>query len=115
MKKLKNINKILRKLKFPLLVFGGMGILWQIIFLQSTDSLPILFLVLFWLVLSLVYNLSERFSFSLAMIFLIITPFPLLAGKLFFAEKMAVWWFLFVIIGLLRWLITEFLDYLRKD
>jgi len=112
-RKTKEFKKSLLKFRFLAFLLGGIGLLLDIIFSQSVDVIPQMVIVLFWLILAWLYRLSEKIFFAMAVIFLILTPIHLIFGREILAEKLAVWGFLFIGLGLFWWIMEETTNFLK--
>jgi len=112
-RKTKEFKKSLLKFRFLAFLLGGIGLLLDIIFSQSVDVIPQMVIVLFWLILAWLYRLSEKIFFAMAVIFLILTPIPLIFENKILAEKFAVWEFLFIGLGLFWWIMEETTNLLK--
>lgn len=106
-KKAKQLKKGLIKFKLLLLLLGGAALFGQLLFFQSTDSLLLIFISLFWFILGLLYRFDEKYFFALAIVFLVLTVPPFLLGNYTLAEKFSVWQFLFLTLGLWQGLVIR--------
>lgn len=93
---------------------GIIGTVFNILFFQSTNSLALLFFLAYWLIIGAVYQISEKFFFTLALICLVLTVPPFLLNHLVLAERFSVWEFLFIMLALWQWLYLELRDKISK-
>lgn len=104
---MKKILEIIKKNEKIFIAIGCLGLLLHLWFFQSINSIMLVPFMLYWLFLGFFYKLNEKYFFGIALFFLVLTvPFFLL-GQFALAEKMSVWEFLFLIMGLLVWGIRE--------
>src|SRR3990167_4559581 len=82
----------------------------NLIFFPSTNSLALLGVMAYWIILGLYYKINEKFFFVLAIVCLILTVPPLLLKNLMWAERFSVWEFLFIALALWQWLYSELKD-----
>lgn len=104
MKKIKDFLKnykqsLLLRNKTWILVFTGVGILFDIFIFRQTRDLVILFLTGLWLLCIWLYKFEGRVSVVGALGFLTMCPFLLIFRKGAIAEKSAIWVYVFLIIG----------------
>lgn len=81
------------------------GILFEIFFLKGAFEFVVFILVIFWLLMIYFFKLTEKFSYLGALLLLILITILLVAkNNLVFAnssaEKAALWFYLFLLIGL---------------
>lgn len=87
--------------RYLFLALAFFGILFEIIYLPvSIDSILII-LILIWAITVYRFKLKGEFSIKVALILLPLCPFLLSRKQDFLAEKVAVWVFLFLVVGVL--------------
>ncbi len=86
---------------------GLIGIFGEIFLSPSSNSILLLVLLLYWLFLGIRTKLDEKYFFGLAMVFLILSVIPFLFGNFTLSERLSVWEFLFLILGLSQWFIFD--------
>lgn len=118
MKKIKTLfdrkTRLLAKYQWFLFFIGIGWTIINLVFSPSTNSLALLKVMVYWIILGLYYRINEKFFFVLAIICLILTVPPLLLGNLMWAERFSVWEFLFIAIALWQWLYLELRDKINK-
>lgn len=93
---------------------GVIGLVLHVIFFQSINSLMILPFLFYWMFLGIIYKLNEKYFFGIALVFLTLSLPPFLLGNLDLAEKLSVWEYLFLVLGLTQWLFFDLLFKSRK-
>lgn len=106
--------KKIKNQKILLLIAGVLAVIGQIIFLQPTDSIYILMICLYWLVIGWILKLNEKIFFTMALFLLIIVPIPLILGSELWSNKIAVWQYLFMVFGLVGWLTKETINFFNN-
>ena len=86
---------------------GIIGTVFNILFFQSTNSVVLLFFLAYWLIIGVIYKISEKFFFTLALICLVLTVPPFLLNHMVLAERFSVWEFLFIVLALWQYLYLE--------
>lgn len=104
---MKNISVFLNKNKIPVLASGIIALFLHVIFFQSINSLMILPFLFSWIIIGIIYKLDEKYFFGIAIFFLVLSVPPLLLGKIFLSERLSVWEFLFLILGLWQWVFLQ--------
>ena len=97
--------KFLSKNKFLILIFCGVGILFDIFFLKLTSDFLIFFLTGLWILAVKFYKFKGRVSVGVALGFLVLCPFLLILKKEAIAEKAAIWMYMFLVVGVIQMLI----------
>lgn len=97
-----------------LLVIGIIGLFLHVIYFQSVNSLMILPFLFYWIVIGILYKLNERYFFGIALFFLVLSVPPFLLGHMVLAERLSVWEFLFLILGLWQWFLFDVILNIRK-
>lgn len=100
---LKNYNLIL--------VFTGVGILFDIFVFKFTSDLLILLLTGLWILSIFHFKFKSKVSISLALGFLILCPFLLIFNKGIMAERVAIWVYMFLVVGVVQ----LFVEYLKEE
>ena len=90
---------------FVLIIFG---ILLDIFVLKFTSDLLILILTGLWILSVYRFKFKGRVSIGLALGFLILCPFLLIFKKELIAEKVAIWAYLFLVVGVIQLFIEYF-------
>jgi len=103
------ISKFLGKNKFLILIFCGVGILFDIFFLKLTSDFLIFFLTGLWILAVKFYKFKGRVSVGVALGFLVLCPFLLILKKEAIAEKAAIWVYMFLVVGVIQeiWLLRS--------
>lgn len=104
---MKNMSIFLNKYKIPVLCAGIIALFLHVIFFQSINSLMILPFLFSWIIIGIFYKLDEKYFFGIAILFLVLSVPPLLLGNTIIAERLSVWEFLFLILGLWQWFIFD--------
>lgn len=104
---MKKIETLLEKYQWFLFSLGIGWTIINLIFFSSTNSLALLVIIIYWLTLGVIYRISEKFFFVLAIVCLILTVPPFLLKKLMWAERFSVWEFLFLCLGLWQFFYLE--------
>ena len=104
---MKNMSKFLKKNKILVLSVGMIALFLHVIFFQSINSIMILPFLFYWIVIGIFYKLDERYFFGIAIFFLVLSIPPFLLGHIVLAERLSVWEFLFLILGLWQWFIFD--------
>lgn len=107
---MKYLNVAINFVKKKKRIFVTMGIIAvfiDIFLFPSTQSLLLLIISLYWISLSVVYKLHEKFFFGIALVFLVLTVPPFVIEHFTLAERISVWMYLFLILGLIQWMILE--------
>jgi len=99
------ISKFLGKNKFLILIFCGVGILFDIFFLKLTSDFLIFFLMGLWILTIKLYKFEGKVSLGVALGFLVLCPFLLILKKEAIAEKAAIWTYMFLVVGVIQMLI----------
>lgn len=95
----------LKQIRYFLLLIFLIGIFTDIFILKSSNDLIILFLSLVWVLSAsrrIGFGLESRFSILGSIIFLISAAFFLFLQSLVVAEKLAVWAYMFFLIGIFQ-------------
>lgn len=90
-----------------LFAIGVIGLIVHIAFFQSINSIMLLPFLFYWFLLGAIYRLNDKYFFGIALLFLILSIPPFLLGYKELAERLSVWEFLFLILGLWQWFIFE--------
>ncbi len=112
---MKKSKQIIKKGKKIFIFAGVLGLVLHIILFQSINSLFILPILFYWFFLGVVYRFHEKVFFSIALFFLVLTPFAFLLNQFSLAEKFSVWEILFLLLGLTKWLLFDILFKKRKN
>lgn len=104
---MQNTLKFLKKHKVLSICLGIGALFLHVIFLQSINSLMILPFLFYWIAIGIIYTLNEKYFFSVAILFLILSVPPFLLGNMELAERLSVWEFLFLILGLWQWFVFD--------
>lgn len=96
---MKKIKGYLKKYKDWILVFTGIGILFDIFIFNLTWDLVILFLTGLWVLSVWLYKFKGKVSVAGGLIFLALCPFLLILKKEPLAEKSAIWAYMFLVVG----------------
>jgi len=99
------ISNFLNKYRFLILIFCGVGILFDIFFLKLTSDFLIFFLTGLWILAVKLYKFEGRVSVGMALGFLVLCPFLLILKKEAIAEKAAIWTYMFLVVGVIQMLI----------
>jgi len=99
------ISNFLNKYRFLILIFCGVGILFDIFFLKLTSDFLIFFLTGLWILTVKLYKFEGRVSVGVALGFLVLCPFLLILKKEAIAEKAAIWAYMFLVVGIIQMLI----------
>lgn len=97
----------LNKNKIPVLCAGIIALFLHVIFFQSINSLMILPFLFCWIIIGIFYKLDEKYFFGIAIFFLVLSVPPFLLGHIVLAERLSVWEFLFLILGLWQWFVFD--------
>jgi len=108
------MSKFLSKYKIQVFCVGVIALLFHVIFFQSINSIVLLPFLFYWIFLGIVYKISEKYFFGLALIFLVLSVPPFLFGNMELAERLSVWEFLFLILGLWQWFLFDVLINIRR-
>jgi len=104
-KMFKKISSFLNKYRFLILIFCGVGILFDIFFLKLTSDFLIFFLMGLWVLAVRYYKFEGRVSVGVALGFLVLCPLLLILKKEAIAEKAAIWAYMFLVVGVIQMLI----------
>lgn len=104
---MKNMSKFLKKKKILFLSVGIIALFLHVIFFQSVNSVMILPFLLYWIVIGIFYKLNEKYFFGIALVFLVLSVPPFLTGHMVLAERLSVWEYLFLVLGLWQWFIFD--------
>ena len=104
---MKNKIKYLKKNKNLFLCIGMVALFLHVIFFQSINSLMILPFLFYWIFIGILYKLEEKYFFGIAIFFLVLSVPPFLLGHIVLAERLSVWEFLFLILGLWQWFVFD--------
>jgi hypothetical protein len=107
---MKKIKDFLKNYNW-ILVFTGLGILFDIFIFNPTWDLVILFLTALWVLSVWLYKFEGRVSISGGLFFLILCPLLLIFGKESMAEKSAIWAYMFLVVGVVQ----LFVEYLKEE
>jgi len=98
----KRIRNFLNKYKHGILLLTGVGIFINIFLFLPIWDLLILLLIGLWIISIWLYKFEGRVSVFSGIIFLSLCPFLLLFGQELIAEKSAVWFFMFLLVGVIQ-------------
>lgn len=104
------IKKFLEKYKFLILFLTELGIFLDIFFFDSTSGLVILLLTVLWIMSIWLYKFEGKISVAGGLVFLTMCPFSLILKKEAFAEKLAIWAYMFLVVGVGQ----LFIEYLKE-
>lgn len=104
---MKRLRDIFKKSKAFFFTIGIIGLFLNIILFQSINSIMLLPVILYWIFLGIRYKLDERYFFGIALLFLVLSVPPFLTGHMVIAERLSVWEYLFLILGLWQWFIFD--------
>src|SRR3989344_3807798 len=104
---MKNLSNFIKKNKIQFLSIGIVALFLHVIFFQSINSLMILPILFYWIVIGILCKLDERYFFGIALLFLVLSVPPFLLGHMVLAERLSVWEFLFLILGLWQWFLFD--------
>ncbi|EKD65751.1 MAG: hypothetical protein ACD_49C00097G0002 [uncultured bacterium (gcode 4)] len=90
------------KNRFIFLLITFIGIIYDIFFLKKYFDLIFLFLILLWISVLIAYRAESKVSFVFALVFLIICAFLSIIKKGTFAEKTAIWAYMFLVVGTIK-------------
>lgn len=112
MKKIKDFlerykQSLLLRNKTWILVFTGVGILFDVFIFRQTWDLVILFLTGLWVLTIWLNKFEGRMSVAGGLVFLIFCPFLLIFGKEQMAEKSAIWVYVFLVVGVIQMVIEN--------
>ncbi len=105
-----SIRKSLSHFKYVLMLIFLIGIVGDIFFITPYSDSISLFLILIWITILVSFRFESRVSFTIALVLLIVFSFLHLGLNAYFAEKLAIWAFIFLIVGCCE-LIVEQNDY----
>ncbi|CAN5194789.1 hypothetical protein BH11PAT1_BH11PAT1_0100 [soil metagenome] len=111
---MKKIRDVLKNNKKYLIGIGVLGLLFHIYYFQSINSVMILPVFFYWMFLGITYRFSEKYFFGIALIFLLFVPIFFLQNNFSLAEKLSVWEFIFLILGLTQWILFDVIFYKTK-
>jgi len=94
-----------KKTKIIFLLILAPSILFDIFMLPQVYDTITLWFTIFWIVVVVGYRLEGRFSYAVALSFLIICPVSLISKNEFIAEKAAIWTYMFLVVGTVQSLI----------
>jgi len=98
----KRIRNFLNKYKHWIFLLTGVGIFINIFLFLPIWDLLILLLIGLWAIDIWLYKFEGKVSVFGGIIFLSLCPFLLLFGKEPIAEKSAVWFFMFLLVGVIQ-------------
>lgn len=104
---MKNRLAFLKKNKILALGVGIIALFLHVILFQSINSLMILPFLFYWIIIGILYKLDERYFFGIALFFLVLSVPPFLLRHMVIAERLSVWEFLFLILGLWQWFVFD--------
>ena len=110
---LKIFKKIFKEYVFnqiTLIILVILGILIDIFVFKFTSDFIILFLTGLWVLSIYRFKFEGRVSIGFALFFLILCPFLLILGKEPIAEKVAIWAYMFLVVGVIQ----MFIEYIRE-
>lgn len=111
---MKKTKLFLKKYQRWAFFLGIFGVMINIAFFQSINSLVLGLLTIYWLIIAAVYKINEKFFFALALVCLVLTVPPFLLNGMILAERFSVWEFLFLILALWQWFYLELRDKISK-
>ena len=107
------LKKIFKEYVFnqiTLIILVILGILIDIFVFKFTSDFIILFLTGLWVLSIYRFKFEGRVSIGFALFFLILCPFLLILGKEPIAEKVAIWAYMFLVVGVIQ----MFIEYIRE-
>jgi hypothetical protein len=107
------IKYFFKKYRYWLILLALSSILTEILFLKLSSNLVILFLSFYWILVAKFNKLKGKRSIEIALGLLILCPCFLILKKDAFAEKAAIWFYVFLVIGAVQMVIEYFKD--EKD
>lgn len=107
------VNKI-KKHKGKAIFLGILGLFLHVLFFQSINSIMILPFLCYWLLLGIILKFSEKYFFSIAIFFLVLSVPPFLLGNVDLAERLSVWEFLFLVLGLWQFFLFSVLSQIKR-
>ena len=87
-------------LALVLLSLTFLGLFFNIFISDSTSNLVILFLAGLWILVIRLYGYGGGVSVGMGLGFLMVCPFLLILEELAVAEKVAIWAFMFLLVGI---------------
>ncbi len=120
MNKIKKINTVLKglrknnKIRIAAILAGFLLSLAGVFIFRGLNSSFTAFVFLYWLLIFYVLSFEERWFFLIAIFFLIPVPFVLITKRERLAEAFAVWEFIFISLGLCKWIINELLIFVKS-
>ena len=85
-----------------ILVFCALGIFVDIFVFNFTSDLVILVLVGLWIYLIRIYKFTNKVSFATGLILLAVCPLVLIMNRTGVAEKVAIWAYMFLAVGIVQ-------------
>ncbi len=100
------LRRLIRYLRYPLLILFVIGLLFDIFVYKNYSSIIFLSLTFTWLLIVIGFQLQELTGYNLALFFLIAVPFFVFSGRELIADKIAVWSFNLIILSSISFLWT---------
>lgn len=101
------IKNFLNKHRNYFLLVAVLGIWIDIFLLKSISDITTLVLVVLWILVTWLYHVRGKFLAIPATIFLVLSPLFSNKGEEAIADRMAVWIFIFLTLGVLRELFCQ--------
>ncbi len=106
-----NIQYLVSNLRFAFLFLAILGISVDIFIFDSTSDLVILFLTGLWVLSVWLYEYEGRISIGMGLGFLILCPLLLIFNVDAVAEKVAIWAYIFLVVGVGQ----QIIEYRRSE
>jgi hypothetical protein len=96
------MKKFLSKYRFAVLFLTAMGIFFDLFIIDSNSDLRILFLTGLWILSVWLHKFGARVSIAVGLALLALCPLVLIFGRSSVAEKVAIWAYLFLLLGVVQ-------------
>ena len=103
-------NWLLRR-KRTILMVAGLGIFFDLLFVNFVSDLIAFFLIWLWILVIWLYHLPNKISVGGGLVFLAFCPLFLIFGQELIANKFAVWAYMFLAVGIIQMVI----EYVKEE
>jgi len=106
-----NIQYLVSNLRFIILFLTFLGLFLDIFIFEFTSDLVMLFLTGLWVLSIWLYEYEGRVSIGMGLGFLILCPLLLIFDADAIAEKVAIWAYMFLVVGVIQ----QIVEYRRSE
>lgn len=100
MKVTKDISIFVKKYIIFFVCLGVAGIVVSLKISQGVSTPLLLLLFFYWALLGILLLFTEKIFFGVSLVFLILSTFPYLSNNFVLAQKLSVWMYMFLLLGL---------------